>query len=81
MIENIQLRLIRKNETDSETKGGEVKKVVFVLSGFDEQNSVDWTVHLRAEEAMPSSYIEEIGKRIGDSVRVTLGRAAHQTEL
>jgi len=81
MIEDIKLRLTRMNETDSETKAGAVKRVTFALTGFDEKHSVDWTITLRADEEMPSSYIKQVGRHIGDTTLVSLGKDAHQTEL
>ena len=81
MIESIKLRLKRINETESETKTSSGKKVTFALAGFDETHSVEWALTLRAAEAMPDSYIDEVGKRIGDTVRVSLGKSAHQAEL
>ena len=81
MIEDIQLRLTRMNETDSETKEGSVKRVVFALKGSDKKHSVDWTITLRADEEMPTSYIKQIGRHIGDTTLVRLGKDAHQSEL
>ena len=81
MIENIKLRLTRINETESETKAGGAKKVTFALTGFDEKHSVDWTITLRADEEMHPSYITQIGKHIGDTTLVSLGKGARQTEL
>ena len=81
MIENVKLRLTRINETESETRAGDAKKVTFALTGFDETHSVDWTITLRAAEEMHSEYIKQIGKRIGDTALVSLGSGAHQTEL
>jgi len=81
MIEDIELRLTRMNETDSETREGPVKRVVFALKGSDKKHSVDWTITLRADEEMPSSYIKQVGKHIGNTTLVSLGKSAHQTEL
>jgi len=81
MIEDIILRLTRMNETDSEAKEGPVRRVVYALKGVDKTYSVEWTITLRVDNAMPDSYIDEVGKRIGDTVRVSLGKSARQTEL
>ena len=81
MIENVKLRLTRINETESETRAGDAKKVTFALTGFDETHSVDWTLTLRAAEEMHSTYIKEIGEHIGDTALVSLGSGVHQAEL
>ena len=81
MTEDIKIRLTKTNEQNLETKEGLVKTVSFVFKGRDIDAQVDWTVTIRAEDAMPVSYIKRLGKNIGNEVTVTLGKSQIQTEL
>lgn len=81
MIENVKLRLVKMKLETKEIKEGEVQQEVFVLKGFDKANGVEWTIILKADEAMPVLYQNTIGAHIGNQTKISLGKSTRQTEL
>lgn len=81
MIEDVELRFVKKKIETRETQEGKIKQVVYVLKGCDLANGVEWAITLKAEDVMPEIYRRIIGKHIGNNTMVSLGKSAQQTEL
>jgi len=81
MIEDVEVRLAKQNIVTKETREGKMKQVIFVLKGLDKINHVEWSVTLKAENEMPSCYLEAIGNHIGNTSMANIGKSTQQTEL
>ena len=81
MIEDIELRFVKKKIETKETQEGKITQVVYVLKGCDLVNDVELSITLKAEDVMPEIYRRIVGKFIGDNTVFSLGKSTRQTEL